>query len=115
MAEFFDVVMHDDQLEYRLEQIEIGARPQGRTLRDIALHEHTGALLLALRAPDGRFLANPDQETPIGPGSVLIALGTPAQLASVRRLTHARGTGSSAADPAPGEATPGSHASAPSA
>lgn len=91
VADFLDVVMHDDELDYRLEQIEVGAPSlQGRTLREIALQERTGALLLALRTPDGRFLANPDQATPVGPGSVLIALGTPAQLANVRKLAHAQ-------------------------
>ena len=85
VADFLDVVMHDDELDYRLEQIEIGARFAARP--DAAGHrvaERTGALLLALHTPDGRFLANPDQATPIEPGSVLIMLGTPAQLASVR-------------------------------
>lgn len=91
VADFLDVVMHDDELDYRLEQVEIEAHAlQGRTLRDIALHGRTGALLLAFRTPDGRFLANPDQTTPIGPGAVLIVLGTPAQLACVRRLARAR-------------------------
>jgi len=98
VADFLDVVMHDDELDYRLEQIEIRADSlQGPTLRDIALHERTGALLLALRTPDGRFLANPDQATPIGPGSVLIALGTPAQLASVHKLARPRGGAASSA------------------
>jgi voltage-gated potassium channel len=99
VADFFDVVMHDDELDYRLEQIEIEPDSlQDRTLRDLALHKRTGALLLALRTPDGRFLANPDQATPILPGSVLIVLGTPAQLVSVRKLTGGRAqTGSPAA------------------
>ena len=35
VADFLDVVMHDDELDYRLEQIEIGAHSlQGLTLRD---------------------------------------------------------------------------------
>jgi len=104
VADFLDVVMHDDELDYRLEQIEIGAESplQGRTLRDGALYPRTGALLLALRTPDGHFLANPDPATPIRPGSVLIVLGTPAQLLDVRRLAHARSlTDGSAAGHAP--------------
>lgn len=104
VADFLDVVLHDDELDYRLEQIEIGAHSplQGRTLRDSKLYARTGALLLALHTPDGRFLANPDQATPIGPGSVFIMLGTPAQLAHVRRIAHARALkDSSAAGRAP--------------
>jgi voltage-gated potassium channel len=89
VADFLDVVMHDDELDYRLEQVEIGAESplQGQTLQDGAVHLHSGVLLLALRTPDGRFLANPDPTTPIATGSVLIVLGTPAQLTAVRGLS----------------------------
>ena len=39
VAEFLDVVMHDESLDYRLEQVEIGARSPllGRTLHDAAI------------------------------------------------------------------------------
>jgi voltage-gated potassium channel len=91
VADFLDVVMHDDDLDYRLEQIEIGTESplQGRTLQDGALHERTGVLLLALRRPSGHFLANPDSTTLIEGGAVLITLGTPAQLIAARRLAGA--------------------------
>jgi voltage-gated potassium channel len=91
VADFLDVVMHDDDLDYRLEQIEVGPRPgfPGRTLEEADLHRSTGALLLALRTPGGVFLANPGPATLIEPGSILIVLGTPAQLAGARRLADA--------------------------
>ena len=43
--------MHDEELDYRLEQMEIGPESpaRGQTLRETALHERTGVLLLALR------------------------------------------------------------------
>jgi voltage-gated potassium channel len=86
-----DVVMHDETLDYRLEQIDIGPGSAfvGRPVDDAAIHDRTGALLLALRRPPGPFLANPTADTPIESGSVLIVLGTAAQLAAVR--SHAGG------------------------
>ena len=62
VADFLDVVMHDEELDYRLEQMEIGPESpaRGQTLRQTALHERTGVLLLALRRPGGQFLADPD-------------------------------------------------------
>ena len=97
VADFLDVVMHDDDLDYRLEQIEVEPHSgtPGRTLEEADLHRSTGVLLLALRTPSGVFLANPGPGTMIEPGSVLIVLGTPAQLAEARRLA----TGSPATGP----------------
>ena len=91
VAEFLDVVMHDESLDYRLEQVEIGVSSPllGRTLHDAAIRRTTGALLLALRCPDGPFLANPDPNTPIEAHSVLIVLGTTGQLTAVRRRAGA--------------------------
>ena len=91
VAEFLDVVMHDESLDYRLEQVEIGAGSPllGGTLHDAAIRRTTGALLLALRCPDGPFLANPDPNTPIEAHSVLIVLGTTGQLTAVRRRAAA--------------------------
>jgi voltage-gated potassium channel len=87
VAEFLDVVMHDESLDYRIEQIEItpGSQLLGRSLGQVAIRKTTGALLLALRCPDGLFLANPGSATPIEAHAVLIALGTPDQLDAVRR------------------------------
>ncbi|WP_067897666.1 potassium channel family protein [Nocardia vaccinii] len=89
VAEFLDVVMHDENLEYRIEEIVINAESPliGRSLTDTALRTATAALVLALRTPSGRFIANPADDTRITPGTILIVLGTASQLDSVRSLT----------------------------
>nr|WP_051163540.1 potassium channel protein [Nocardia transvalensis] len=88
VAEFLDVVMHDDTLEYRIEEITIDAPSPliGRSLTDTALRPSTGALVLALRTPEGRFVANPGDDTRITTGTILIVLGTPTQLTAVRAV-----------------------------
>ena len=93
VAEFLDVVMQDESLEFRMEQVLVteGSSIGGRTLRDADLAETTGALLLAIRSgPTAPFLANPSPDTPLAPQSILIAVGTPAQLDEL----HRRCTGS---------------------
>jgi len=93
VAEFLDVVMQDESLEFRMEQVLVteGSSVGGRTLRDADLAETTGALLLAIRSgPTAPFLANPSPDTPLAPQSILIAVGTPAQLDEL----HRRCTGS---------------------
>jgi len=50
VSEFLDVVMHDETLDYRIEEVEITATSPlaGRSLADAALREATGALLLTI-------------------------------------------------------------------
>ncbi|WP_245663293.1 potassium channel family protein [Nocardia inohanensis] len=86
VAEFLDVVMHDENLEFRIEEILIDPDSPvlDRALADIDLRGATGALVLAVRTADGRFVANPNGDIRLRPGTVLIALGTPPQLAAMR-------------------------------
>lgn len=85
VAEFLDVVMHERHLEFRLEEIAITeASPlAGTSLRDAHLRDRTGALVLAVRDRRGSFLSNPDPDTRIEAGQVLIAIGTGDELAAL--------------------------------
>jgi voltage-gated potassium channel len=85
VAEFLDVVMHDETLDYRIEEIKITpASPLvGRCLAD-TLGLTDGVLVLAIRTASGQFIANPAPDTRLDPDTILIALGTSAQLRSVR-------------------------------
>jgi voltage-gated potassium channel len=91
VVEFLDVVMHDETLEFRIEQVEIGpgARLAGRSVREAAIQETTGALLLAVRTGPGPFLPNPPPDTSLEPNTVLITVGTPAQLNALRAACEA--------------------------
>jgi len=77
VAEFIDVVMHERSLEFRMQEFEVpdGSALAGVTLRDADLRKRAGVLVLALRLVDGTFTTNPDPDTVIEPGQVLIAVG----------------------------------------
>ena len=85
VAEFLDFVMHDGSLEFRLAEVAVqsGSPIVGRSLRDAHIRDRTGALVLALRNIDGSFDANPQPETVMRPGQVLIAIGTSTQLSAL--------------------------------
>lgn len=87
VADFLDVVMHDAGLEFRLAEVAVaaGSSLAGQSLRDAHLRDRTGALVLAMRDGSGGFRTNPTPETLIQPGEVLIAIGTPEQLAALRQ------------------------------
>jgi voltage-gated potassium channel len=87
VAEFLDVVMHEQSMEFRLEEVEIapGSTFVGRTLRDLDVRDRTGALVLALREHDGSFRTNPSPDTVMASGQVLIAIGTQDELEALAR------------------------------
>jgi voltage-gated potassium channel len=87
VAEFSHVVMHDETLDYRIEEVEVSpASPlAGRTLAEAGLAAATGSLLMALRSPTGQFVAHPTMEQRLDPGTIVIALGTAPQLDALRR------------------------------
>ena len=83
VAEFLEVVMHDEDVDFRIEQVPVlpGSALAGRTVGELGVRERTGALLLALRrAADQPLEPNPAPGTPVPPGAVLIALGTQSEL-----------------------------------
>jgi voltage-gated potassium channel len=91
VVDFVDVVMHDGTLEFRLEELSVPdlSRLSGHSLRSAHVHDQTGALILAIRRPDGTFVTNPSPDVVIGTGDVLIGVGTADQLnALVRFVAH---------------------------
>ncbi|MGA3148213.1 MAG: potassium channel protein [Acidimicrobiales bacterium] len=82
VVDFIDVVMHDGSLKFRLEELTLAADSSlvGKTLRSAHLRDRTGALVLAIRRPDGRFVTNPSPEDSMESGDVLISIGTAEQL-----------------------------------
>jgi voltage-gated potassium channel len=92
VVDFMDVVMHDGTLEFRLEEIGVGPDSPltGSTLSAARVHDRTGALVLAIRRPDGDFVTNPSAETQIEIGDVLISVGTVEQLEALGRFAAHR-------------------------
>ena len=88
VAEFVDVVMHERSIEFRMQEMCLPARSplSGQTLRAANLRESSGALVLALRSPEGQFVTNPTGDTLLEPNHVIIAVGTHDDLARLEKL-----------------------------
>jgi voltage-gated potassium channel len=88
VTEFLDVVMHDRDIEFRLEEVTVATDSPivGDTLRDAQIRNRTGALVLALREENGEFSTNPSPDARLGGGQVLIAIGTPKELSALADL-----------------------------
>jgi voltage-gated potassium channel len=89
VVDFVDVVMHDGSLHFRLGEVTVSNESAlaGNSLRSAHLRDRTGALVLAIRRPDGTFLTNPSPEAPIEAGDVLISVGTEQQLDALAAAT----------------------------
>jgi voltage-gated potassium channel len=89
VVDFVDVVMHDGSLLFRLGEVTVSddSALAGNSLRSAHLRDRTGALVLAIRRPDGTFLTNPSPEAAIEPGDVLISVGTEQQLDALAEAT----------------------------
>ncbi len=91
VLEFVDVVFHDASLEFRLEEVAVaaGSPLDGRSSSESRLRDRTGAMILAMREPDGGFLGNPSSSSVVHAGQVLIAIGTDEQLTALVQLAGA--------------------------
>jgi voltage-gated potassium channel len=91
VAEFLDVVMHDEQVDWRIQQVQVwaGSELAGRSVAASRVEERTGVLLLAVRpAPQAPLVANPPDDYVIPSGAVLIALGRLEELEALATMGH---------------------------
>lgn len=92
VAEFLDVVVHDEELDFRIQQVAVGPDSPfaGRTLAELDITGRTGVQVLALR-PGGTtpFTFNPPASSPVQPGCVLIAFGSVDGIATLQQLARA--------------------------
>ncbi len=88
VVEFLEVVMHDEELELWMEECAVaaGSALEGAEIGSDSVREQAGATILALRHVSGRMLPGPTPETRLNVGDVIVAIGTRAQVAALRRL-----------------------------
>jgi voltage-gated potassium channel len=88
VAEFVDVVMHERSMDFRMQEIEItaGSPLDGKTLREANLREKAGVLVLALRGDDRSFRTNPDPDSVLHHGNIVIAVGTADALGQLMKV-----------------------------
>jgi voltage-gated potassium channel len=88
VAAFLEMVTSHGGPELRFEEIEVtpACGQAGRTIRDLRVRAETGALIVALRKPDGTFDTTPDPDAVLDAGDVMIAMGTEPELQALEEL-----------------------------
>ncbi len=96
LAAFLELVSTHGGPDLRFEEIEVGegCAQAGKTIREIRIRSTTGAVVIALRKPDGTFDVTPNPDVTIDVGDVLITIGTAEELRALEDL-FAAGSGGS--------------------
>ena len=92
VAAFLDVVTTAGGPDLQMEEIEITRECEnaGKTIRELHVGRQTGALVVALRRPDGSFDTTPSPDATLDAGDVMIAVGTAAELQALEDLFRPR-------------------------
>ena len=87
VSDYLDLVTHGDSVEYRLQEVEIGAGCTfaGKDIRNSRVRDLTGVYILAVHSVVGGLNTNPVPETVMNVGDKLVVLGTTAQLNALTR------------------------------
>jgi voltage-gated potassium channel len=95
VAAFLELVSSHSGPDLRFEEIEVRADcPQaGSTIRELAIRRVTGAVVIALRKPDGRFEITPNPDERIEIGDVVIAIGTEPELQALEEIFSTQAVG----------------------
>ena len=86
-SDYVDLVTHGTEVEFSLEDVELPKDSPlvGQSIRQAMVRDRYGTYILAIRHPDGTIDTNPDMDSVIRAGSVLVVLGTPEQIATLIR------------------------------
>jgi voltage-gated potassium channel len=88
VAAFLEMVSSHAGPDLRFEEVEVRPESQqaGRTIRELRIRATTGAVIVALRSPDGGFDTTPSPDRRFVAGDVLIAIGTEPELQALEDL-----------------------------
>src|SRR5919107_574966 len=89
IVDFLDIVTRGEKgLEFRLEEFGVPKESPlaNHTIGKLKIGAKTGAMVLAIRTPEGRFDTTPSAQDEIHPGDTLIVLGTREQVGRLEAL-----------------------------
>ena len=92
LAGFIDEVIGHATTDLDFDEVTVpeGSNLVGMALRESEISQETGVYLLSIRHSSGEMRFNPGADFQIQAGDHLYALGTPAQVESLRRRVHAK-------------------------
>lgn len=93
VSDYLDVASGGGEIEFRLEEFALNYTCEivGKSIAELDIRRRTGATILAVRHGDsGLFDTNPSPELTLDDGDVVIAIGTPVDIANLEELFACR-------------------------
>jgi voltage-gated potassium channel len=93
VSDYLDVVTGNGEIEFRLEEFALNETCEivGHSIKDLDVRQQTGATILAVRqGRSGRFDTHPSPELVLHDDDVIIAIGTPGDIAKLEELFACR-------------------------
>ncbi|MDH3397018.1 MAG: potassium channel protein, partial [Acidimicrobiia bacterium] len=93
LADFVDLVLQGNHVEFRVQQMQIheDCVLAGMSLREAAIRQRSGAMILAVEDESRRLYLNPDPDLIITPGQVMVGIGTNDQIEKLTMLMTGAG------------------------
>jgi voltage-gated potassium channel len=87
VVDFLDEMLRVSEQTLRIDEVHIDDVPQliGKTMAEANIGRRTGMLVVAIRRASGERRFNPAANTVLQSGDVLIVMGTPPQIAALRK------------------------------
>ena len=88
VMDFLETALHSEDRELQMQGVFITENSQfaDRSLRESSIREVSGATVVAIKRADGQLVGNPAPDAVLRMGDMMIALGNPSQLTSLRKL-----------------------------
>jgi voltage-gated potassium channel len=88
VVNFLDIIMHDEELALRLEEIDVSESSPfvGKSIRDLRIRERTGAMVIAFHREGQPIQINPPAESVLQTGDVLFVMGSDVQVENLRHM-----------------------------
>ncbi len=92
VMEFLDRLSVHGDAPTNLEEIVCSELPLNvldKTIYEIGIRKKTGANIIGFKTPDGEFILNPSPDLKVSKGSKFFVLGTPEQIANMKKMIKA--------------------------
>jgi voltage-gated potassium channel len=90
VMDFIELATKSEHLELQIEETEVatGSGLAGQSLKDSAVRQDLGIIIVAIKKPGGRMVFNPEPASILEPGDLLITLGHRQQLDRLEKLAR---------------------------